>query len=97
MLEEAAEVQKGRWLKDDAFPCELVPCLKSRSVYVAIDLPPSSLDAETFQLLSYCTVIHQLPLVFFLSRDVNFMLERQACLAPLSPALKGGVAVKPQD
>lgn len=67
------------------------------SLPVTIDLPSSALDAETFQLLSYCTVIHQLPLVFFLSRDANFMLERQACLGPLSPALKGGVAIKPQD
>jgi hypothetical protein len=65
--------------------------------YVAIDLPSSALDAETFHLLSYCTVIHQLPRVFFLSRDVNFMLEREACLGPLSPTLKGSIAIKPQD
>jgi hypothetical protein len=88
MLEEAAEVQKGRRLKDDAFRREpRFPFLKSWSVHVAIDLPTSALAAET--------ILCQLPLVFFLSRGLNFMLERQACLGPLSPALKGGVAVKP--
>lgn len=55
------------------------------------------LDAETFQLLSYCTVIHQLSLVFFLSGEVNFMLERQACLGPISATLAEGAVVKPKE
>ena len=56
---------EGRWLKEDAFPCDQFSCLMISFVYAAIDLPSATFDAGCRNLSTTVLLYNDPPLVAF--------------------------------